>query len=182
MRTQLFVAIAFFSIAGCSDDSADRDGDGVVSKQERSAEMASDGFIAMKPGRWETQFAFTNIDVPTLGTKEKQQIMSEMAKGASSVSCLSVEEAKKPGADFFGGQGADDCKYKTFDMSGQKARLALTCGMEGMGSVDIDMAGAMDESKFDFGTDVAMRLPIVGKIKMQGTATGRYVGACKGDE
>jgi hypothetical protein len=51
-----------------------------------------------------------------------------------------------------------------------------------MGSVDIDLAGAMDESKFDFGTDVAMRLPIVGKIKMQGTATGRYVGACKGDE
>lgn len=182
MNRLYFVTVAFLVLSSCSDDSADSNGDGTVSRQERGAEMASDSFIVMKPGRWETTFTFTNIDVPTLGQKQKQQIMSEMAKGASSVSCLSEKEAKKPGADFFGGQGAEDCKYRTFDMSGQNARLSLTCGMEGMGSVDIELTGAMDESKFDFDSNVAMRLPIIGKVKMQGTATGRYAGVCKGDE
>ncbi len=181
--TKLWLAgMAMLILSSCSGDSADRDGDGKISSNERSAEMASDGFIAMKPGRWETKFIFNDIDVPSLGAKQKQQIMTEMAKGASSVSCLSAEEAKKPGADFFGGQGADDCTYRTFDISGQKARLGLTCGMQGMGSVDMDMNGTMNESRFDFDSNVAMRLPMIGKVKMKGTATGRYTGACKGNE
>jgi hypothetical protein len=175
-------AVTILMLTSCSDDSADRNGDGKVSSVERSAELASDGFIPMKAGRWETRFAFNDIDVPTLGARQKQQIMDEMSKGASSVSCLSAEEAKKPGADFFGGQGADDCTYRTFDVSGQKARLGLTCGMRGMGSVDMDLNGTMNESKFDFDTNVAMRLPMIGKFKLQGTATGRYAGACKGNE
>ncbi len=182
VRTLWLIGMAAFALTACSDDSADRDGDGTVSKEERSAEMASDGFIAMKPGRWETTFTFNDIQVPTLGAKQKQQIMDEMSKGASSVSCLSAEEAKKPGADFFGGDGSDNCTYRTFDMSGQKARLSLTCGMQGMGNVDIDLTGAMDESKFDFDSNVAMRLPMVGSVKLKGTAVGRYKGACKGDE
>jgi Protein of unknown function (DUF3617) len=182
MTKFLLIGAAMLALTSCSDDSADRDGDGTVSSAERSAEMASDGFIPMKAGRWETRFVFNDIDVPTLGAKQKQQIMAEMAKGASSVSCLSAEEAKKPGADFFGGQGADDCTYRTFDVSGQKARLGLTCGMQGMGSVDMDLNGTMNESRFDFDTNVAMRLPMIGKFKLKGTATGRYAGACKGNE
>ena len=71
------------SLISCSDSSADRDGDGAVNAEERAAEMAADAFIPMKPGRWETKFTFTEIAVPTLGKAERQQIMDEMAKGAS---------------------------------------------------------------------------------------------------
>lgn len=173
---------AVFVLASCSDNSADRDGDGAVSTDERAAEMAADAFIPMKPGRWETKFTFTNIEVPTLGKAQKQQIMDEMAKGASSTSCLSAEEAKKPGADFFGGEGANKCVYQTFDVSGQNVKMALRCGMEGMGSVDMDLAGAMDESKFDFDTQMALRLPMVGKVKLKGTAVGKHAGVCTGTE
>ena len=182
MGRQMFVAVAFFAMMGCSDNSADRDGDGQVSTQERNAEMASDAFIPMKAGRWETSFTFTDIDVPTLGAKQKQEIMAEMAKGASGASCLTPEQAKKPGADFFGGDGAKNCMYRTFDMSGQNARLGVTCTMGGMGGVDIDLTGAMDESKFDFDSNVGMRLPMIGQVKLKGKATGHFAGTCKGDE
>ncbi len=170
------------SLISCSDSSADRDGDGAVNAEERAAEMAADAFIPMKPGRWETKFTFTEIAVPTLGKAERQQIMDEMAKGASSVSCLSEEEAKRPGADFFGGEGADKCVYRTFDVSGQNVNMRLRCGMEGMGSVDMDLAGTMDESAFNFGTEVALRLPMIGKVKLKGTALGKHAGACTGTE
>ena len=176
------VGMAFLALTACADDSADHDGDGKISAKERATEFASDGFIPMKAGRWETKFVFSDIDVPALGQNKKQQIMSEIAKVASSASCLSEAEAKNPSADFFGGDGAENCTYKTFDLSGQNARLSLVCSMEGVGSVDMDLNGAMAEQKFDFATGVAMRLPMVGKVVLKGTAEGRYIGACQGDE
>ena len=182
MNRQFVLATACLALVSCSDSSADRDGNGAVDASERAAEMSADSLIPMKPGQWETKFTFTEIAMPTLGKAEKQQIMEQMTKSASSVSCLSEAEAKKPGADFFGGEGADKCVYRSFDVSGQKVRMGLRCGMEGMGSVDMDLDGQMDEDRFDFDTQMAIRLPMVGKVKLTGTATGKYVGVCKGKE
>lgn len=163
---------------GSCGDSADRNGDGEVSRDERAAEMQSDSFIPMKAGKWETKFAFSDIDVPSLGKAQKKQIMDEVAKGASSTSCLSPEEAKSPGADFFGGNGAEKCVYKGFDIAGQNAKMKLTCTMEGMGEAEIEMRGVMGDEQFNFDTNLALRLPMVGKIKLKGTAVGRHVGVC----
>ncbi len=182
MKLGVATGVLLLTLSSCSDSSADRDGDGSVNAKERAAEMAADGFIPMKPGRWETKFTFTEIAVPTLGKAEKQQIMDQMAKGASSVSCLSEAEAKKPGADFFGGEGADKCVYRTFDVSGQSVKMGLRCSMEGMGSVDMDLDGTMGDATFDFDTEMALRLPMVGKVKLKGSALGKHAGACTGSE
>ena len=172
------VAFALLTLASCSDNSADKDGNGVVDSEERAAEMDYDAFIPMKAGLWETKFVFTDINVPTLGKSEKQQIMDEVAKGASNRSCLSEAEAKKPGADFFGGDGAEKCVYKAFDVSGQNVKMKLSCGMDGMGSVDMELAGVMGENEFNYESEVAIRLPMIGKVKMTGNAIGKHVGAC----
>lgn len=182
MKIGVATGVLLLVLSSCSDSSADRDGDGSVNASERAAEINADGLIPMKPGRWETKFTFTDIAVPTLGKAEKQQIMDQMAKGASSVSCLSEAEAAKPGADFFGGEGADRCVYRTFDVSGQSVKMGLRCGMEGMGSVDMDLAGTMTDTTFDFDTVMALRLPMVGTVKLQGTALGKHAGLCKGTE
>ncbi len=171
-------AFALLALSSCSDNSADKDGDGTVNSVERAAEMDYDAFIPMKAGLWETRFTFTDIEVPTLGSAEKRQIMEEVAKGASSRSCLSEAEAKKPGADFFGGNGAEKCVYKAFDVSGQNVRMTLSCGMEGMGTVEIDLAGVMGETAFNYESEVAIRLPMVGKVKMKGNAIGKHAGKC----
>jgi Protein of unknown function (DUF3617) len=170
--------LAVFALASCSDDSADKDGNGVVDSEERAAEMDYDAFIPMKAGLWETRFVFSDIDVPTLGKSEKQQIMDEVAKSASSRSCLSAQDAKKPGADFFGGDGADKCVYKAFDVSGQNVRMKLSCGMDGMGSVDMELKGVMGETEFNYESAVDVRLPMIGKVKMKGNALGKHIGEC----
>jgi hypothetical protein len=171
-------AFILLALASCSDNSADRDGDGIVDADERAAEMNYDAFIPMKAGQWETKFLFTDIDVPALGKSQKEEIMREVAKGASSRSCLSGEEAKKPGADFFGGNGAEKCVYKSFDVAGQNVRMKLSCTMEGMGSVDMELKGVMGETEFNYDSELAIRLPMVGKVKMKGNAIGKHVGAC----
>lgn len=172
------VALALLTLASCSDNSADKDGNGIVDSEERAAEMDYDAFIPMKAGQWETKFVFTDIDVPSLGKAQKQQIMDEVAKGASNRSCLTEAEAKKPGADFFGGDGADKCVYKAFDVSGQNVRMKLSCGMDGMGSVDMQLKGVMGETEFNYESEVDVRLPLIGKVKMKGNALGKHVGAC----
>ena len=171
-------AIALLALAACADSSADKDGNGIIDSEERAAEMDYDAFIPMKAGLWETKFVFAEINVPTLGKAEKQQIMDEVAKSASSRSCLTDADAKKPGADFFGGNGAEKCVYKAFDVSGQNVQMKLSCGMDGMGSVDMELAGVMGETEFNYDSKVDVRLPMVGKVAMRGKATGEYVGAC----
>ena len=180
--TQFRVATGAFvvllALSSCSDNGADKDGDGVIDSAERAAEMDYDAFVPMKAGLWETKFVFSDIDVPTLGKSQKRQVMEEVAKGASSRSCLTPEQAKKPGADFFGGDGAEKCMYKSFDVSGQNVKMTLTCGMEGMGSVDMELAGVMGETEFNYESEVAVRLPMIGKVKMTGNALGKYAGKC----
>lgn len=178
VRNAVLPAIALLALSACADNSADKDGNGIVDSEERAAEMDYDAFIPMKAGLWETKFVFAEINVPTLGKAEKQQIMDEVAKSASSRSCLTEADAKKPGADFFGGNGAEKCIYKAFDVSGQNVQMKLSCGMDGMGSVDMELAGVMGETEFNYDSKVDVRLPMVGKVAMRGKATGKYVGAC----
>lgn len=182
MKLGVATGVLLLTLSSCSDSSADRDGDGVVDADERADEITADGIIPMKAGRWETKFTFSEIAVPTLGKAEKQQVMDQMSKGASSVSCLSEAEAREPGPDFFGGEGANKCVYRTFDVSGQSVKMGLRCAMEGMGSVDMDLDGAMTDVTFDFDTQMALRLPMVGKVKLKGTALGKHAGACTGTE
>ncbi len=177
-RVAAGTALALAFLSSCSDNSADRDGNGIVDDEERSAEMDYDAFVPMKAGLWQTKFVFSDIDVPTLGKSQKQQIMDEVAKGASSRSCLSDVDAKKPGADFFGGAGAEKCVYKAFDVSGQNVKMKLSCGMDGMGSVDMELRGVMGESEFNYDSTVDVRLPMIGKVKMTGNAIGKHIGAC----
>jgi len=178
MTQAVLSAMALLVLASCADNSADKDGNGIIDSQERAAEMDYDAFIPMKAGLWETKFVFADIDVPTLGKAEKQQIMDELANSASSQSCLTDAEAQKPGADFFGGDGAEKCVYKAFDVSGQNVRMKLSCGMDSMGRVDIELTGVMGKTEFNYDSKVEVRLPIVGKVAMQGKANGKYLGDC----
>ena len=159
--------LALLGLASCADRNSERD-----------AEMDMAGFVPMKAGLWETKLVFSDIDLPSLGKGQRRQIMDEMAKNASGRTCLSADTGAKPAADFFGGDGAENCVYKKFAVSGQNLKLQLSCGMEGMGTADIALSGAMGKTEFNYDSAVAIRLPMVGKVKMTGNAIGKYVGAC----
>lgn len=175
-------ALALIAILSGCGDSADTDGDGTVSRKERAAEMQRDGYLAMKPGRWRMNFTFSEIDVPRLGEKEKQSIKAELAQGASGLSCLSAKDAAKPGPDFFGGKGAEDCNYKRFDIAGNNVKMELSCGMGDLGKAQMNLDGAVNDSDFSFDADLVVQVPMAGKIKLKGRMTGKHEGPCQGDE
>jgi hypothetical protein len=177
-RVAAGILVVCLATISCSDNSADKDGNGVIDSEERAAEMDYDAFIPMQAGLWETKFVFTDISVPSLGKSQKRQIMEEVAKSSSNKSCLTEAEASKPGADFFGGDGAEKCVYKAFEVSGQNVRMKLSCGMDGMGSVDMELSGVMGETEFNYDSAVDVRLPMVGKVRMTGNAVGKRVGSC----
>jgi hypothetical protein len=56
--------------------------------------------------------------------------------------------------------------------------MKLSCGMDSMGIVDMELAGVMGETEFNYDSKIDVRLPIVGKVAMQGKAMGKYLGAC----
>jgi hypothetical protein len=168
-------------ITNCSD-SADTNGDGTVSRVERAEEMRRDGYLAMQPGRWRMTFNFSDIDVPRLGLEEKASIKAQLAKGASGLSCLSAAEAAKPGPDFFGGEGAEDCNYQSFDIAGNRAKMKLVCGMGKIGKASMELDGTVGDTDFNFDTNLDLRVPMAGKIALKGTMTGKHEGPCKGDE
>jgi Protein of unknown function (DUF3617) len=171
-------------LASCSDNS-DSDGDGKVSTNERATEMVRDGYLAMSPGRWQTKVVFTDIDVPKLSMVQRQQIIDSAGKETIRYSCLSKAEAAKPGPDFFGGAGAENCNYTRFDLAGNNADMALSCKMGGMGKADMELKGVFATEDFSFDTKVSVQLPMVGKtqkITMTGTMSGKFEGQCKGDE
>lgn len=171
------------ALSSCSrGGESDVDGDGKISATERAEELTKDGYMPIQPGRWKLDFKFTEIDVPRLGNKEKQDILKEVETGASGLSCLSAAEAAKPGADFFGGKGAEDCTYQKFDLAGNRAHMQVLCGMGSLGKVEMDLDGTMGDTQFDFDTKLAVSVPIAGKIKMSGTITGTHDGKCQGNE
>jgi Protein of unknown function (DUF3617) len=173
---------AVLTLQGCSGNQSDADGDGTVSSKERMAELAKNGYLPMEAGRWKTEFKFSEIDVPRLGNEEKQSILREMEQSSSGVSCLSAADASKPGADFFGGEGAEDCTYKKFDIAGNRVTMQVACGMAGMGKVDMDLDGTVGDTKFEYDTKFTVSVPIAGKIKLAGKMTGTHDGACQGNE
>jgi hypothetical protein len=179
---KLIAIVPLLALAASCSDSADTNGDGSVSRAERAEEMRRDGYLAMQPGRWRMTFNFSEIDVPRLGNEEKASIKAELAKGASGLACLSAADAAKPGPDFFGGEGAEDCNYQSFDIAGNRVRMALVCGMGDIGKAKMDLDGTVGDTDFNFDTNLDLRVPMAGKIALKGTMTGKHEGACEGDE
>ena len=183
MRRLLMLGGILLLLTNCNRGAeSDTNGDGKVSSEERAKELAQDGYMPVKPGRWKTEFKFTDIDVPRLGKNEKADLLKEAESGASGLSCLSAAEAAKPGADFFGGEGAEECTYKKFDLAGSRAAMHVVCGMGTLGKADMELDGTVSDTRFDFATKLTVSVPLAGKIKLAGTMTGRHEGACQGNE
>jgi len=145
-------------LSACADQSADKDGDGIVNASERKSEMNSDAFMQVEAGLWETKAIFTETDAPGLSEKARKKLLSKISEGLSTRSCITEEDVNKLDADFFGGQGSEDCEYKQFDISGKKADIIVSCSVENIGNVDISLAGYMEPKSSEFDTVLTMKM------------------------
>ncbi len=177
MRKIFATGCAIALLAGCSGD-ADKNGDGKISAKEASNEMASGGAIAMKAGEWETKITFAKIDAKGMPEAAKGQMMASMGKGVTVKSCLTEEQVKNPGADFFGSPQESNCTFDQMDRSGNSMKVAMTCKPDGKTVVKSTMNGRFSAESYEMDIEQKTSGTPMGDIGMTGKITGKRLGDC----
>ncbi len=180
MRVIYLAAAALVLLGGCSsgsDNGADTDGDGEITRAEMAIEVSDASTASLQPGMWEQTIEFTEMNMP--GMPQNMQEMMRGQMGSMTMRhCLTAEDVARPDADFFGGEGQENCSYEEFDMSGDRMKVRMTCeGGEGS-MVHIGMDGAMHGDNYTLNIDNRVSGMPGGDMTMKGTFTARRIGEC----
>ena len=178
MRKFLIVGVAALAIAACSDKGADADGDGKVSAEEAKAEMADGGAMAMKPGEWETKISFSAIEAKGLPPQAAEAMKSKMAEGTITKSCMTKEQAEKPGSDFFGAPPEANCTFEELNRSGNSMKVAMTCKPAGNMMIKSKMDGSFGAESYSMKIEQSTDGAPMGTMKMTGKIEGKRIGDC----
>jgi hypothetical protein len=127
-------------------------------------------------GRWEEALTVTKV---TVGDKE---LPLEMFKeqNETKYACLTKDQAD-PAVYFMKPEKKDDCQNPTGSVAGGAISVTANCKMEGKTPMILRMDGtyASEAYQAEIRAEAELeKLPFV----MHGTITGKFVGACKGDE
>lgn len=177
MHKFLLLATAAFALSGCNKG-ADADGDGKVSNAEATAEMAADGAMVTKPGMWEVKMTFADVDAPGAPAEMLSQIKAQAAKGITMQSCMTKEQAEKPGTDFFGGTPEANCSFDKLDRSGNSINVEMTCKPAGNMVVKSKMDGTFAAETYSMNVVQSTEGMPGGAVKMTGKVDAKRVGDC----
>ncbi len=153
-----------------------------VSGCKKADDSAEGQTLRLKAGRWENAYNLTQIDVPGLRQSHRDKITSEISKLATGPNCLDPGLVTAPPASFFGGKGASECTYQSYEVTSGKAHIVMTCTVRGLGVVETELTGPIGPNQYDFTSKVSVRLPMIGRVNFEGTSTGVFAGACTGRE
>jgi Protein of unknown function (DUF3617) len=176
MRNFVLAGVALLALAGCNKG-ADADGDGKVSVTEAAKEMGSGGAMAMKPGEWEVKVSFDSIDAPGLPPAMATMLKDKMGQGVAVKTCLTKDQAEKPGADFFGGAAENNCTFSEMDRSGNTMKVAMTC-KQGAMTISNKMEGSFGADSYTMNMDQKTEGLPTGAMAMKGKVEGKRIGDC----
>lgn len=177
MRKILILGFAALALSAC-DKGADADGDGKVSNEEAKAEMGSGGAMATKPGMWEVKMTFANVEAKGAPPEILSQIKAQAAKGITMQSCMTKEQAEKPGTDFFGGTPEANCSFDKLDRSGNSINVEMTCKPAGNIVVKSKMDGSFAAETYTMNIEQSTEGMPTGPVKMTGKVDAKRVGDC----
>ncbi|WP_422342564.1 DUF3617 domain-containing protein [Parasphingorhabdus sp.] len=174
---KLVVSVAAVALlAGCSSNTADADGDGNITADEVAKVMNE---VTLEPGEWENTVEIVDVKVEGLPEGAPAGMIDGM-KGQKTVTktCITEEQAKNPGAEFFAAQEQTDCKIKKFDMSGGAIDSEMSCSNVGApGDMNMAMKGQYGPSSYEMTMTMDGG---AGGMKMNITAknNGKRIGKC----
>jgi len=180
-----FAAIALSTglLTACGSDTgtADADGDGVISPEEMRAEMADGSNVEMQPGQWEQTMTITEFDMPGMPDELKGMMDTQLGQTMTFKTCLTEEDAKKQDADFFAGEGMENCEFQEFDRSGNTMNLRMTCSTPDGGTAKVSMDGEFGAQAYTLTMDneVSLGQSMGGQtMTMKGTMSASRIGDC----
>jgi len=178
MKRILLIGAASLAIAACSSGDADKDGDGNVSTQEASAEMADGGKMNLTPGEYEMTISFSEIDAPGIPAEAAGMMKEQMAKGMTVKNCVTEEQIENPGADMFGGQNDDSCKVDSLDRSGDSMKLQMTCSPQGDMKMVSNLEGSFAKDSYTMNIEQQMTGMPTGDMTLKGKIDAKRIGDC----
>ena len=162
-------------VVGCSSNHADADSDGNISADEVAKVMNE---VTLEPGEWENTVEIVDVKIEGLPKGVPDNMIDSMKTTTVSKSCITEEQAKNPGAEFFAAQEKTSCKVKKFDMSGGAISSEMSCANAGApGEMTMVMDGQYGPSSYD----MTMKMNGgAGGMKMNITAksNGKRIGNC----
>lgn len=175
MKKIILSVAAVTLMAGCSSNKADADGDGNISADEVAKVMNE---VTLEPGEWENTVEIVDVKIEGLPEGAPANIMDSMKTTTVSKTCITEEQAKDPGAEFFAAQEQTDCKIKKFDMSGGAINSEMSCSNVGApGEMNMAMTGQYGPSSYEMTMTMNGG---AGGMKMNITAknNGKRIGSC----
>lgn len=174
----LSLAPASLLLSACSFGNDDTDEGGAVASKQRRAALAEAGVTSLQPGLWVKTLQVNSVRLPAMARKREADIIEQIRKSAARTQCVSKTEAKTVPARLFAPDGKD-CSYSKFAFESGQMQIDLSCGMESMSAIDMELAGQMRADSFDLDADISVRLPMIGKVAVEGKYTGRHSGDCE---
>lgn len=176
MKKLLVSVAAIALVTGCSDKGADADGDGKITAEEVAKEMNE---VTLEPGEWENTVEIVDVKIEGLPEGAPAGMLDSMkGKKTVSKSCITEEQAKNPGAEFFAAQEKTACEVKKFNMSGGAIDSEMSCkNMGAPGEMNMAMNGQYGPSSYDM--TMTMNGEVGGmKMDMSAKNNGKRLGDC----
>lgn len=155
----------------------------VEAKNESVASVAdkvAKSDIRFEPGRWESQMKLVKMDIPGMPPEAAKAMQQMMGQGRTFASCLTPEEAAKPGGKFFGSE-SKTCTYDTFTMGGGRIDAKMSC-KSGEGVQALTLAGTYTPQTYDMTVSVKGKGPAGKDVDMQMALAAKRTGECTGKE
>jgi Protein of unknown function (DUF3617) len=165
-------------------------GKGEVELENASVEdvvKATANAQALNPGQWSNQTKIVSVEIPGMPQAEKK-MMDAMTKAmvgqtTATESCVTPEQAKKPDATMFAGQGNNNCTFEKFSMAGGRMDAVMSCDAGAQGQMKMTMGGAYGGDNYALDSEIVMSgapgMPGKGEMKIKASNTGKRTGECK---
>lgn len=171
--TAAALMIGSCGFGGDEEEAADN-----ASDRAQRAALAAAGIDAFEAGSWSQELSIVSIDLPAMARSKEKKIRRRLEESVSGAVCLASDEAAAPPAHFFMSDG-EECRYSSFENDGNKLKIALSCRMESLSAIDVEMAGPIEVDSYQLDGDISIRLPMIGEVTAQAQLRARHAGPCR---
>ena len=176
-RLAAVTMLALAVLAGCSKPGK-IDEKNATPEQVGKAIADASADIHLAPGRWETTADLKSIEGPGIPPAALSIARQSLANKGAVATCLTPEEAARPGASFFN-KDAGNCTYHHFKMENGEIDALLTCGAKGTET-------AAFKGRYEprhYAIDMTTKSNIGGRsMTIAMSLDSKNTGQCRGDE
>lgn len=172
MGYRLICAAGLLALAACGDK-----GGGENMSAEEVAEELSE--TKLQPGRWEMTQEVVSVEAPNM---PKEALAQMSPPKATSITCITPEQASAPKAEILAAQQQGSCTYSNWSMSGGRMKGTMACTAPGMpGRMTTSIDGEYRETSYDLMVESKMD-GVPGGMTLKARTSAKRLGECTGQE